>query len=267
MSCKLGSVRGVVSRRPVFAHARSCCLLLAALTTLGACREWTDRFGVETESKAATTASTPQLLVIPPASSPGSAPAASPPAPSSSAVVANPSPTGTNAAPSPQASSPGATATVVSAADVVARVTESSLFAATPSTIGAKLAGIVNMGPGEKSAEWIQLNGSNPSAGVQWATAGFSSRGGANPKWRFMLLNLAFRRDGAKELQYEALYKELVQRLGKPIVKTAESATWQRRPHREFSLRVEKRASPLVAHGAEEAVVILEAGEAQGEGE
>ncbi len=157
----------------------------------------------------------------------------------------------------------GQSAAAVAAAAAV--VADPALFASTPSTIGAKLAGVLRLRVRAQTAEAMEFEGENPATGVRWASVGFWSDG-ADGKWRFMTLAIAYSQSRPSELNYDAFLKELSRRLGKPKFHKNKIAVWNRGRDQEMVLSAD-RDPPTVADGGWEPVVRIGAGVPQGEAE
>ena len=71
------------------------------------------------------------------------------------------------------------------------------------------------------------FEGENPATGVRWASVGFWSDG-ADRKWRFMTLAIAYNQSRPSELNYDTFLKELSRRLGKPKFHKNKIAVWNR---------------------------------------
>ncbi len=194
--------------------------------------------------------SVPDVATFQDVAAPGSAPTAPPPLekPSGSAYV--------------EPMSGQSAAAVAAAAAVVA---DPALFASTPSTIGAKLAGVLSLRVRAQTAESMELEGENPATGVRRARVGFGSER-ANGKWRFMDLTISYSQSRPSELNYDAFLKELSRRLGRPKFHKNKLAIWNRGRDQEISLSAHNDP-PVVADGGWEPVVSVAAGVPQGEAE
>jgi len=174
-----------------------------------------------------------------------------------------------------EVSPPHFTAAAAHALDITRRigdlVADAKVFEVTPTTIGNKLQGIVEVKPEQRTASVWRFSGVDPPNGVLWAIADFQpEERRRTPEWTLLQIRIALvPSSGNRQHLYEALESEIGKRVrkagSKPQGDDERRTVWQVGKYRLISLRDGVFQNPTSTRA--ERCVMVEIAVPQGEDE